>query len=274
MNEENMEDLYNFVQFPRHCSPSYGESAGVVFGVDKPDSVMDKICILHGVLDHNETMKLTVRSRKQNGNEKCRLESLVYKTVSFSTPKMIASSNSIAKGYTRNVNDSIIRLDINVWRWLPWPLSPSLGNTGNQTRMPCPPQYSHSDSRRCDLSEFDNQRHSTQEAKHVEDWKDNFIVSQNVVYDLHCNCFSIQVYVIRSDQTHWQVLINQINIFLWSLRSVQIVDQWAENMERHFLLQLWKCILCNREKKRNIYQLCSLWPALNLQQYRLRCVFT
>lgn len=60
--------------------------------------------------------KPTVRSNTQNGNEKYELESLVYKTVSFSTPKIIASSNKIAKGYTFNENDNIIRFDINVCR--------------------------------------------------------------------------------------------------------------------------------------------------------------
>lgn len=53
---------------------------------------------------------LTVLCKTQNGNEKGEVESEQYKTVSFSAPKIIASSNSIAETEPIAINFNEITL--------------------------------------------------------------------------------------------------------------------------------------------------------------------
>lgn len=101
VNAENMVDWSNCEQFPMHYSQDFGESIDAKFDADKLDSKAKITSDFQKLLFFSPFQPksvLTVRSRMQNGNEKCELESFVYTTVSFSTPKMIASSNSIAKG--------------------------------------------------------------------------------------------------------------------------------------------------------------------------------
>lgn len=118
-----------------------------------------------------DIIELTVLSRTQNGRENGEFASEVYRSVSFSAPNKMASSNRMAikqciklnrfkrieillicklsykpNGYIFNWKGSIILFDINVWA-----LSPCLGNNGNQTLIPWAPQYNHNASVRCGL---------------------------------------------------------------------------------------------------------------------------
>lgn len=94
-NVENMADSCSFSRFPKNGNPNSFLSIVLKFGANTPDSkITTSIKCNKRFYQFHE---LTVRCKILKGSENGELESVVYKTVSFSAPNIIASSKSIAE---------------------------------------------------------------------------------------------------------------------------------------------------------------------------------